>query len=227
MFTKKPDKDSIDNVSGYRENKQRTVSHAYDRHVEKSRVRTEKNHYLDVNSDIKYSKKREREQHSFYEYNEETKKQKISYSNYNDVSNLTVELKYHGKAKEDTLSYQDKIKTEEYIPTDYQERLKIINDVYTKRRGDPQILEIFCGNCKSPTMIYQKDGPGRLLRCYLDRIHFPEHLQKRQFEDFKETKTPKLECEKCDSIIGVPMTYEPEDRAAYRMLKGKSFFKKR
>lgn len=104
--------------------------------------------------------------------------------------------------------------------------IKIIYNRYTKCRGTPQLLQIFCSKCNNYIMTYQKDGPGELLRCYLDRIHLPKELNSRQFEHFRKAKAPKLECNTCDSVIGVPMIYEKENRPAYRMNKGKSFLNK-
>lgn len=75
-------------------------------------------------------------------------------------------------------------------------------------------------------MTYQKDGPGQLLRCYLDRIHLPKELYKRQFETFKKSEAPNLECSTCGTVIGIPMIYEKENKPAYRMNKCNSFFKK-
>lgn len=109
---------------------------------------------------------------------------------------------------------------------DYKSKIKIINNSYTKRRGTPQLLQIYCNYCNNYIMTYQKDGPGELLRCYLDRIHLPENLNKIQFELFKQSNMPKLECDECETVVGTPMVYEPENRPAYRMLKNKSFFKK-
>jgi hypothetical protein len=72
-------------------------------------------------------------------------------------------------------------------------------------------------------MSYQKDGPGPLLRCYLDRIHHPEEIQKRQYEVFDKNKSSKLECSQCKVVVGVPIIYEKENRPAYHMRPG--FFK--
>ena len=53
------------------------------------------------------------------------------------------------------------------------EQFKPINNGYTRVRGAPVMYTMFCANCKMPAFIYQKDGPGTLVRCYVDRIHFP------------------------------------------------------
>jgi hypothetical protein len=59
-------------------------------------------------------------------------------------------------------------------------------------------------------LIYQKDGPGSLLRCYLDRIHFPKELNGKE----------NLNCAGCNRTIGTPMIYKPEQRPAFRMRHG-------
>lgn len=75
-------------------------------------------------------------------------------------------------------------------------------------------------------MTYQKDGPGELLRCYLDRIHLPIILQKRQFEYQKGSKNASLECHNCKTVVGTPIIYKPENRPAYHMVEEKSSFTK-
>jgi len=66
-------------------------------------------------------------------------------------------------------------------------------------------------DCSSRVLIYQKDGKGRLLRCYLNRIYWPNTYD----PNIKPTKN--LICGKCNSAIGVPMTYS-DGRYAFRLL---------
>ncbi|TDG94353.1 hypothetical protein CCPUN_08190 [Cardinium endosymbiont of Culicoides punctatus] len=96
--------------------------------------------------------------------------------------------------------------------------LKMIYNTYTKKRGAPKLLNIFCKKCLAYVMTYQKDGPGKLLRCYLDRIRLPLDLQKRQFEYVKRGKNTSLDCKSCSTIIGTPIIYKPENRPAYHMI---------
>jgi hypothetical protein len=98
-------------------------------------------------------------------------------------------------------------------------------DSYMKRRGTPVMLEIFCAGCDGYIMHYQKDGPGPLKRCYLDRIHLPQSLEQRQYDEFNKKASPKLICEQCEAVIGSPIVYEKENRPAYYMRQG--FFAKR
>lgn len=99
-----------------------------------------------------------------------------------------------------------------------------IYDAYTERRGEPKMLEIMCCRCDRWVMNYQKDGPGALLRCYLDRIHAPRDLKERQYARFDVRKFPRLRCNSCDSIIGIPMIYALENRPAYKMFKNAFYF---
>lgn len=99
-----------------------------------------------------------------------------------------------------------------------------IYDAYTQRRGEPKMLVIKCDRCKHRVMSYQKDGPGSLLRCYLDRIHSPEYLHDRQYKYSDTRNLPLLKCDSCRSVIGVPMIYHLENRLAYRMLKDRFYF---
>jgi hypothetical protein len=97
---------------------------------------------------------------------------------------------------------------------------KFKNDSYTKRRGTPIMLIVSCSQCNGYLMHYQKDGPGPLLRCYLDRIHFPDELRNRQYTEFNKKHTPKLICSSCNIVIGSPILYEKENRPAYHMRQG-------
>jgi len=96
---------------------------------------------------------------------------------------------------------------------------RFIYDVYTQRRGEPKMLNIHCDDCGDLLIKYQKDGPGRLLRCYLDRIHAPQVFKNRQHDRFDVRTAPNLSCQNqnCRLIIGRPMIYANETRPAYRM----------
>jgi hypothetical protein len=99
-------------------------------------------------------------------------------------------------------------------------KFKFKRDSYMKRRGAPAMLMISCAGCSHYLMSYQKDGPGPLLRCYLDRIHHPEELEKRQYLAFDKKTTQKLACANCHEVVGTPIVYEKEDRPAYHMRQG-------
>lgn len=100
------------------------------------------------------------------------------------------------------------------------------NDSYTKRRGTPTMLIVNCASCSNYIMHYQKDGPGPLLRCYLDRIHRPEKLSARQYNEFNKKTSPKLQCEACEKVVGSPIIYEKENRPAYHLRPGFFIIKK-
>jgi hypothetical protein len=99
-------------------------------------------------------------------------------------------------------------------------KFKLKKDSYQKRRGTPKMLTIFCVPCNVYVMSYQKDGPGPLLRCYLDRIHHPDFLESRQYVEFNKRTASKLICETCKEVIGVPIIYDKENRPAYHMRQG-------
>jgi ribosomal protein S27E len=104
-----------------------------------------------------------------------------------------------------------------------QEKFKPKKDRYAKSRGGPsKFLYISCGNCESPTMVYQKDGPGRLLRWYADRIAWPPELVEERADLTAETvrQAGSLACTACANVLANPMVYEPENRAAYRIIPG-------
>ena len=74
-------------------------------------------------------------------------------------------------------------------------------------------------------MYYQKDGYGRLLRTYLDRIMYPKALADLAHDhNIRTTRDmPNLECDKCEKIIGIPMLYTNggEHRLAFKMICGR------
>ncbi len=89
-------------------------------------------------------------------------------------------------------------------------------DKYKSARGGySSLLDLFCRKCESLVAVYQKDGPGNLLRTYFDRIIFPENLVDLQKKNIKEI--PNLKCKKCGEIIGSPYIYPPEKRKAFRL----------
>jgi hypothetical protein len=58
--------------------------------------------------------------------------------------------------------------------TSAKRKFKFKRDTYTRARGTPVMLTISCSLCETYLMSYQKDGPGPLKCCYIDRIHHPE-----------------------------------------------------
>lgn len=100
-------------------------------------------------------------------------------------------------------------------------QFKTIRDRFRKSRGgNSQFFNIFCGQCGSWIMMYQKDGVGSLIRLYLDRILAPTTLASLQYSTTKKDELTTLVCPKCQNRIGDPMIYEPEKRLAFRLLKG-------
>jgi len=98
-------------------------------------------------------------------------------------------------------------------------------DRYLKTRGgNSRFLDIFCSACNDHVALYQKDGTGRLLRMYIDRIVAPTTLTALQTKDSKKD-LPNLQCSTSGALIGIPMVYDLENRLAFRMVRG-SFAKK-
>jgi hypothetical protein len=97
-------------------------------------------------------------------------------------------------------------------------------DAYRQTRGGyARFLNIYCANCKAHVLLYQKDGPGVLLRLYLDRIFAPEHLMGlEQIADIHQV--PDLRCPSCASLLGVPYIWEEEQRKSFLLREG-TFFK--
>lgn len=103
---------------------------------------------------------------------------------------------------------------------------KFKKDRYAKSRGgSSRFLNIVCSACNTHIALYQKDGPGALLRMYIDRIFAPPALAALQDQVSDKNDLPNLRCSKCDALIATPMVYELEHRLALRMTHG-SFSKK-
>lgn len=89
-------------------------------------------------------------------------------------------------------------------------------DKYKSRRGgESKLLDIMCRKCGKPVLVYQKDGPGSLLRLYLDRIHSPQILTGLQHLPLVDI--PYLKCPDCGELLGAPYIYAKEKRPAYRL----------
>lgn len=100
-------------------------------------------------------------------------------------------------------------------------------DKYVNARGgNSHFLDLYCSKCNQHLVLYQKDGHGRLLRMYLDRIFEPQELTLLQSRISSKTEMPNLKCPKCNALIGTPMVYEAERRLAFRLIHG-SFVKKK
>ncbi len=100
-------------------------------------------------------------------------------------------------------------------------------DSYSRARGgDSRFLNIVCCACHAHVALYQKDGPGALLRMYVDRIFAPPTLAELKGKALDKKALPNLLCPQCNVLIATPMVYEPENRLAFRMVPG-SFGKKK
>lgn len=86
----------------------------------------------------------------------------------------------------------------------------------SSRGGCSRLLDLYCQKCNSLVATYQKDGPGNLLRLYMDRIMSPENLVGLQYKNIKDTLP--LRCGNCELIIGMPYIYEREKRKAFRIV---------
>jgi hypothetical protein len=104
---------------------------------------------------------------------------------------------------------------------------KMKNDKYRKARGGKAfMIRLFC-LCGCEMLHYQKDGDGKLKRCYLNRIFAPADLEWLQYD--KANLDPKnirpLICPACKKVIGMPIVHH-DGRVAFRLRQG-MFNKKR
>jgi hypothetical protein len=100
--------------------------------------------------------------------------------------------------------------------------MKIKRDKYLQKRGGTaKIMNVSCVKCGNSVLVYQKDGPGWLKRCYLNRIIAPPEFACLQHNSL--IKEPKdlgnLRC-KCGEVIGFPVIHK-DKRLAFHLFKGK------
>lgn len=99
-------------------------------------------------------------------------------------------------------------------------KIKFRRDRYYKARGGTaQLLRITCGRCGRYICLYQKDGSGNLYRIYWDRVFEPAVCTEYR-PDATQGEMAPLGCPACGYILGVPMTYAPEARLAWRLAPG-------
>ena len=100
-------------------------------------------------------------------------------------------------------------------------KYELKKDRFTKARdGSSELLVIRCAKCQHPTLLYQKDGSGRLLRMYLDRIHAPEDFANLKHTAVSKSDLKGLRCPNDQELLAVPMVYKPERRLALRIIRG-------
>lgn len=98
--------------------------------------------------------------------------------------------------------------------------MKIKRDKYLRERGGTaKIINVSCARCGKLLLIYQKDGPGWLKRCYLNRIIWPEEYLILQKSIKEPSDLKSLVCE-CGEVIGSPMKHK-DLRIAFHLIRGK------
>jgi len=83
------------------------------------------------------------------------------------------------------------------------------------RGGTAKHIDLSYAKCEEKLFTYQKDGPGFLKRCYLNRILGREELSSAKTQE----EMKNLKCS-CGELMGTPMKYE-DRRLAFKIMKGK------
>lgn len=97
--------------------------------------------------------------------------------------------------------------------------MKVIKDKYLRERGGTaKIINVSCTNCGNSLFVYQKDGPGWLKRCYLNRIISPAEYSnlKDKVKSIKDFGNLKCVCGK---VIGSPIQHK-DGRFAFHLIRG-------
>ena len=124
------------------------------------------------------------------------------------------------KVIRETEKKYDKYKPERVTRHTTNPEDRFIYDDYTSHRGTPKMLDIYCNYCDAHLIQYQKDGPGRLLRCYKDRMH--------KFFN-ADISNSRLTCTQCKKTIGSHMIYQGfgEHRVAFKLINNGCYFYER
>jgi|SRR3989339_821180 len=97
--------------------------------------------------------------------------------------------------------------------------MKIKKDKYLRERGGTaKIIDVSCMACSNLIFVYQKDGPGWLKRCYLNRIISPEKYSELKNKVKKPEEVGNLVCV-CGKVIGSPFLYR-DGRITYHLIRG-------
>ena len=95
-------------------------------------------------------------------------------------------------------------------------KIKFKQDEFKNVRGSySRLLKLTCRLCGAHVLDYQKDGPGSLMRCYLDRIFWPDAIVELQDKEIKDIQS--FVCTGCGEVLGTPYIYELENRKAIRL----------
>lgn len=95
--------------------------------------------------------------------------------------------------------------------------ITLVNDSYrTARGGESALLLVLCRQCAQHLFLYQKDGPGPLLRCYVNRIH-PRRSAAPGAHGQQSLDSHR--CPHCDATYGHDITYI-DGRAAIALSPG-------
>jgi len=81
------------------------------------------------------------------------------------------------------------------------------------------MINLHCSKCDAWILYYQKDGDGRLKRCYLNRIFSPVELERLQRDKLHPSFIPKLKCDGCGIVIGAAIIHH-DGRTAFRLRPG-------
>ncbi len=86
-----------------------------------------------------------------------------------------------------------------------------------------RFLAIYCAQCDTFIAKYRKEGSGRLIRMYLERMMAADESPMEFKNEIKE-KIPRLTCFECGQILG---KLNPKSSpASYNLIKG-TFRKKK
>lgn len=111
---------------------------------------------------------------------------------------------------------------EQFSPRRATKALEVRRDRYLRARGGTaKFLNLYCSKCNTWLLLYQKDGEGRLLRCYLNRIFAPTNLEALQYDSniVKPRDLKPLSCTGCGERIGIPILHH-DGRLSFHLIHG-------
>lgn len=92
-----------------------------------------------------------------------------------------------------------------------KQKFTFLVENYQKARGDwSRFLYLYCAYGGHHVALFQKDGPGPLMRSYLHRILAPADLADLQ----NKKKVPEVHCRYYARLLGISDLYDEETRPA-------------
>ncbi|MFQ5481492.1 MAG: hypothetical protein ACE5ER_01935 [Nitrospinaceae bacterium] len=82
-----------------------------------------------------------------------------------------------------------------------------------------RVIHLKCSRCDAALADYAKEGSGKLVRVYLDRI-LAASQKMPALKSGDKAELPAWTCGACGQVLGTPMRHRDGRRLAYRLTPG-------